>query len=122
MSADPPAAAAAEPPTEARLVSLVRGQPGAFEADDDAAEGVVLLASPGEPHVVLADLPAGAGEQRGTSLFDQLAGAGPLGSQFRQEALVGGELVTRQQALPLTQTWRGGSRREPAHPLRLRGR
>ncbi len=39
-------------------------EPGVLELDDDPAEGVLFLAAPGEPDVVLAEILAGAGLER----------------------------------------------------------
>ena len=36
-------------------------EPGVLELDNDPAEGVLFLAAPGEPDVILAEFLAGAG-------------------------------------------------------------
>ncbi len=56
--------------------------PGVLELDDDLAEGVLFLAAPGEPDVVLAEVLAGAGPERLAALGDELLGAGQLGGEL----------------------------------------
>ena len=74
---------------------------GLFERVDDAAEGVVFLCAPGQPHVVRAHLLPGAGRERLAAFVDELQCVVLLGSQLGQEAGVGGELVAGQAGVAL---------------------
>src|SRR5260370_22276591 len=76
-------------------------EPGVLELDDDPAEGVLFLAAPGEPDVVLAHLLPRAGGECLAALADELLSAGQLGGQLGQERGVGGELVAGQAGVSL---------------------
>jgi hypothetical protein len=63
-----------------------------LQSGNDGVEGALFLASPGEPHVVLAHLLSGARAEGRLALVDELQGPLTLRGQFGQESGVGGEL------------------------------
>src|SRR5664280_3819963 len=74
---------------------------GLFELDDDPGEGVLFLAASGQPHVVRGQVSAGAGQEPGAPVLDELLGAQLLGGQFGQGGRVGGELLAGQARVAL---------------------